>query len=388
MKISKHGRNALGAFAVVAMLADCNGSQAALSPSGPAGAAVLRANPRASTRATTALACVGNRYGVAQCDALVRTDVRPNAAPAGPAGGFAPADLQKAYNLPSASRGAGQIVAIVDAYDNPNVASDLAQYRAAFGLPPASFYKYNQDGQKGHYPAGDTGWGIEIDLDAEMVSAVCPNCTIDLVEANSNSWSDLEKAEAEAVTLGAHVVSNSAGGTGAKQKYFDTKGVTYVASSGDGGFGVGEPAAFDSVVAVGGTTLVQGGGGERGWTESAWSSSSGGCTSQPKPLWQHDRTCAFRLANDVSAVGDPNTGVAEYDTYGVGGWFVVGGTSVSAPLIAGIFGLAGNATKQDGGRTFWQKAHHPYLYRIQSGGKYVRYSTSGGWGTPDGIGAL
>ena len=320
-------------------------------------------------------------HAAAAVPTLVRTGTGPNVS------GYGPADLESAYDLPSSSEGSGQIVAVVDAYDNPNAAADLAAYRSKFGLPAAHFFKYNQTGRQSNYPAGNTGWGVEIDLDIEMVSASCPLCTIYLVEANSSSNSDVQTAEAQAVTLGAHIVSNGYVSTGLSQSYFDTKGVTYLGSAGDSGSGVGQPAAFDSVVAVGATTLSRGGG-TRGWTESVWPGSSGGCTSEPKPRWQHDTRCAFRLANDASAVGDPNTGVAEYDTYGSGGWFTVGGTAVPTSLLAGVFGLAGNATNQNGGRTFWQIAHHKYLYRLESGGKYVRYSTSGGWGSPDGVGGF
>ncbi|MGA8535066.1 MAG: hypothetical protein WB615_13240, partial [Candidatus Tumulicola sp.] len=105
-----------------------------------------------------------------------------------------------------------------------------------------------------------------------MVSAKCPLCTIYLVEANSNQWSDLEAAEKEAVALGATIVSNSYSGSGASQSDFDTKHVTYLASSGDGGYGIADPADFGSVVAVGGT---------RGWTETVWSGAGAGdSTSQ------------------------------------------------------------------------------------------------------------
>lgn len=318
---------------------------------------------------------------IATTQAIVRSGASPNTPH-----GYGPTDLQQAYNLPSSSKGSGQIVAVVNAYDNPNVASDLATYRSTYGLPAAQFTKYNQLGQMKNYPPGNGAWGLNADLGVEMVSASCPLCTIYLVEANSSSDSNLEQAVAEAVALGAHIVSIGFAGTGFHQSYFQTKGVTYLASSGSAGSQVNEPAAFDSVVAIGGTTLARGGGGSRGWTESAWG--SGGCTTFPKPAWQHDKSCAYRLTNDVSAVADPSTGVAEYDSYGYGGWITIGGTSVPTPLLAGVFGLAGNATNQDGGRTFWQKAHHPYLYEVKSGGKYVRYSTASGWGTPDGAGAF
>ncbi len=387
MRIASELGYRLSAVTAVAVLAGCNGSGASTSmPSIAQTGAEMQAPVRAKAGDTAVPACVGRGFGTATCDALIRTDVVPGLRP--DVSGYGPADLQAAYNLPSSTDGAGQIVAIVDAYDNPNVASDVAAYRAEFGLPPANLVKYNQNGQTGNYPAPNTGWGVEIDLDSEMVSASCPLCTIYLVEADSSGASDLQTAEAEAVTLGAHVVSNGFTGTGLKRSSFDTSGVTYLGSAGDGGQGVGEPAAFGTVVAVGGTSLSRGGGGKRGWTESVWKASGGGCTTEPKPRWQHDTACAFRLANDVSAVGDPNTGVAEYDTYGYGGWFVVGGTGVATPFLAGVFGLAGNAGMQDGGRTFWQKEHQQYLYRLKSGGKYVRYSTTGGWGSPNGVRAF
>lgn len=215
-----------------------------------------------------------------------------------------------------------------------------------------------------------------------MVSASCPDCTIYLVEANSDSWSDLETAEAEAVTLGAHIISNSFTGSGANQSYFDAQGVTYLAST-DGG--MEDPADFDSVVAVGGTILTQGGGGKRGWTEAVWDGSTGACSEQPKPAWQHDKACAYRLGNDVSAVAYD---VAAYDSYSYGGWLTVAGTVVATPFLAGVFALAGDATKQDGGKTFWKRTHRKYLYRVEYKNQYVRYSEPGGWGTPDGIGAF
>jgi subtilase family serine protease len=303
--------------------------------------------------------------------------------------GLTPAQLEAAYNLPS-TKGKGQIVAVVDAFDNPNVASDLATYRSTFGLPKANFSKYNQNGRMNHYPKGDKGWGVQIDQDVEMVSASCPNCTLYLIEANGNDPSDFQTAEAQAVKLGAHIVSNSwicyGSETCVGQSYFNTPGVTYLAMSGNNGFDqLGAPGVFDSVVAVGGTMLTQGGGGTRGWTESTWPSSGGGCSTQPKPPWQHDRQCAHRLADDVSAVAE---NVAEYDSYGYGGWFTVAGTSIGTGFLAGVFGLAGNATKQDGGRTFWQVKHHSYLYEVKVGSKYVRYSEGTGWGTPNGVGAF
>ncbi len=306
--------------------------------------------------------------------------------------GWAPADFQARYNLPSGTKGSGQIVAIVDAYDNPNVASDLAQYRSEFGLGTANFAKYNQDGDQGNYPAGSSGWGLEIDLDVEMASASCPLCTIYLIEANSADSSDLETAEAEAVTLGAHIVSNSWICYGSvscvNEKYFDTKGVEYLAASGDAGLNqVGAPSALDSVAAIGGTQLAKNG---SQYSESVWSDAGGGCaTGIKKPKWQHDSVCSGRAVGDASAEAGCAPGVAEYDSYGYGGWIEVCGTSVATPLLAGVFGLAGNATKQNGGRTFWQKKHVKDLYDVcASACLFSQYSYGGGWGSPNGIGAF
>ena len=161
------------------------------------------------------------------------------------------------------------------------------------------------------------------------------------------------------------------------------------------------------MVAVGGTHLTRGAG-KRGWTETVWSGSGAGCatSSDRKPTWQHDPGCSNRTAVDVSAVADPYTGVAVYDTYERSyrsGWVQVGGTSVSSPLLAGIFALAGNSTNQKGGQTFWQAEHQKHLNPILSGsdglcggsylctagtGQYGNYSGPAGWGTPNGIGAF
>jgi hypothetical protein len=349
--------------------------------------------------------CVGSRIGQAQCDLLLLPGVEHNT----PAG-WTSSNLEAAYNLPSSSKGSGQIVAIVDAYDNPNVASDLAEYRSYFGLPTANFTKYNQDGQQGNYPEANQSWGLEIDLDVEMVSASCPNCTIYLIEANSSSPSDLGTAEAEAVTLGAHIVSNSYSGSGDDESNYDTPGVTYLASSGDYGYSLYQPATFDSVVSIGGTLLSKGGG-KRGWTEVVWNipkdgyATGGGCSSlnETKPSWQKNPGCKFRTGNDVSAVA---WDVAEYDSYDYADWVEVGGTSVASPLLAGVFALAGNAGSVNGGKAFWtmnSQKRAKDLFEVSSGkngtctpkylctagtGEYEDYSGPTGWGTPNGIGAF
>lgn len=348
-------------------------------------------------------ACTGSRVGRAQCDVLIeRGGVHPAVA------GLTPANIEGAYSLPSSTNGSGQIVAIVDAYDNPDVASDLAHYRSNFGLPAANFRKYNQNGQQSNYPSGDTGWGVEIDLDVQMVSATCPLCTIYLIEANSSSWSDLQTAEAQAVSLGATIVTNSYSGSGGSESSYNTPGITYVASSGDNGYGLYQPATFQAVVAAGGTVLTARRNGT--YKEVIWVDSGGGCssTNEPKPSWQTDPDCSHRTGSDASAVA---TNVAEYDSYGEGGWFTVAGTSISSPVLAGVFGLAGNATSQDGGKNLWTLNPSQLqndLHAITAGGKmngcptnvrrtylckagtgqFGQFSGASGWGSPNGIGAF
>lgn len=418
-------RVSFGLLVAVITLAGCGGSQPG---SNLAQGVVPSANGNSAADSSRApgkiiAACPDRHPGRAQCAALILNGRPSPDGGSGPNGGFAPADLQAAYNLPSLSRGSGQTVAIVLAYDDPNVVSDLAHYRSYFGLPAATFYKYNQQGQQYNYPAGcknqSGNWCPEFAIDPQMVSASCPNCTIYLVEANSGSTADLEAAEATAVTLGAHIVSNSwyygcpASSCNFDQSFFSTPGVVYLACAGDVGYLVAQPMEFGSVVSVGGTHLMKGRG-KRGWSESVWGGGGFGphnygtgaaCTFASKPSWQHDPGCKFRTANDVAAVADPVTGVAVYDTYDRSGWFIAGGTSVSSPLIAGVFGLAGNAASQNGGRTFWDSHHeksddlNPVLrgsdghcsptYLCTDGTReYKNYGGPTGWGTPNGIGAF
>ena len=383
-------------------LAACNAGGSANMPVAPSQAAAgAHSLPQVALSEPGKPACAGSRIGRAQCDVLLqRTGVSPDVA------GWGASVLEKWYNLPSLTSGSGQVVAVVDAYDNPNVASDVAAYRSYFGLPAANFYKYNQFGQQSNYPSGSVGWGVEIDLDVQMVSAACPNCTIYLVEANSSQWSDLGTAEKEAVTLGATVVSNSYSGSGGSVSDYDTPGITYLASAGDSGYGIADPAQFDSVFAAGGTELRASG---SSYVESVWPYSGGGCSIESKPSWQHvKKHCKKdRVANDGSALAD---NAAEYDSYDYGGWITVSGTSISSPFLGGVFGLAGNSTSQDGGKTIWslsasQQAND--LHAITSGsvtrcptklantylckagtGQYGQYSGPGGWGSPNGVGAF
>jgi subtilase family serine protease len=358
-------------------------------------------------------ACAAPARGQATCLAIVDATASGSALTRAQAAadGLEPyqaADLQSAYNLPSALLGERQTIAIVDAYDDPNAESDLAAYRGANNLSPCTtangcFEKVNQDGQQGDYPAANSSWAVEESLDLDMASAICPNCNITLVEANNNNDSDLYAAEAEAAALGPNVISNSWGeteynGEAADCAYFDHPGIATTVSAGDSGFGVNFPAACADVTAVGGTTLYTDSD-ARGWAETAWSGTGSGCSAYiAKPAWQTDKLCGMRTVADVSAVADPDTPVAVYDTDGYGGWVAVGGTSVAAPLIAGVYALAGNTATVGTGASY-SYAHRQYLNDVTSGpngtcgGSYLCTAVKGydgptGWGTPDGISAF
>ncbi len=202
-------------------------------------------------------------------------------------------------------------------------------------------------------PTANAGWGQEIALDLDMVSAACPNCSILLVEADNSSMNNLGIAENTAVSLGATAVSNSWGGdefpseTFADSAFFNHPGVAITVSAGDSGYGVEYPASSPNVIAVGGTSLTLSGG-TRGFSESAWSGTGSGCSAyEAKPSWQTDSGCSSRSVVDVSAVADPATGVAVYDSTsagGLSGWLVFGGTSAAAPFVAGAYQLASHAS--------------------------------------------
>jgi subtilase family serine protease len=351
--------------------------------------------------------CADAPQEFAACAALRLQGTRTNALPSG----FGPADLQSAYRL-SATAGSGQTVAIVDAYDDPSAASDLNAYRSKYGLSTCTtstgcFRKVNQTGGA-TYPSKDGGWAEEISLDLDMVSAICPRCHILLVEASSNRMSDLGIAENEAAKLGANEISNSwGGGEFAGQpitdaKYFTHPGVVMTAASGDGGYGVGYPASSDNVIAVGGTSL-QRSSGSRGWTETVWSGAGSGCSGYElaKPAWQTDTGCKHRTVADVSAVADPYTGVAVYDSFsyqGYRGWLIFGGTSVSTPIVASVFALAGNAASI-GTPGQYLYSHARSLNNITSGANgscspsylctgVAGYNGPTGLGTPNGTGAF
>lgn len=307
-------------------------------------------------------ACAAPLPHHAACHAEVRDDVAvPNLSPAVLPAGYGPADLQAAYQLPSSTAGLGQTVAVIGAFDAPTIEADLNVYRARYGLPACTtvngcFHKVNQDGNDLPLPGMDSGWGQEMSLDTEMVSAACPRCHILLVEANNDSLSGLGTSVNTAVALGAKFVSNSYGGSvsindaAATTDYYAHPGVVVTASSGDSGYGAQYPAASPAVVAVGGTSLTRSSS-PRGWTETVWSGAGSGCSGyDAKPAWQKDTGCHTRAIADVAAVADPETGVAVYDSTPdpisrQAGWMIFGGTSAAAPLIAATYALAGTPAR-------------------------------------------
>jgi hypothetical protein len=296
----------------------------------------------------------------AQCMAIVNSAASASAAQ--PVG-LSPTDIQSAYRI-SADRGRGRTVAIVDAYDNPNAEADLAVYREKYGLPPCTtangcFRKVNQRGQSGPLPVPSEGWGLEISLDLDAVSAACPACDILLVEADSSNIGDLLTGVLTAAALGADAISNSYGSRGefsgeqTLERYLRDLRVPTLFATGDYGYGNGAilvggisyPAASQYVVAVGGTSLVRDGS-DRGWTETAWDGATSGCSAYiRKPAWQKDPLCGMRTVADISAVADPATGLAVYDTFGYDGWVQVGGTSLATPIVASLYAAAGIPAK-------------------------------------------
>ena len=347
------------------------------------------------------------RPGEVTCFALQRTDVKAakgahaNAAPAG----YGPSDLDSAYNLPSETAGDSQTVAVVDAYDYPTAEQELAIYRQQYGLPACTtangcFQRVDQRGGA-DYPPPNTSWQREEALDLDMVSAVCPKCHLILVEADDPQVPNMGAAVNQAVAMGAKFVSNSYGASEDPSElqidgaYYDHPGVVMTVSSGDYGYGVEFPASSPHVTAVGGTSL-QRDGSARGWTETAWDQAGSGCSAyEAKPAFQQDSGCAKRTVADVSAVADLDTPVAVYVQ---GGWVVMGGTSVSSPIVAGVYALAGAPPTGSYPNTFPYKDSRA-LNDVTGGANgqctpaYLCHGGAGydgptGLGTPNGIAAF
>jgi subtilase family serine protease len=305
--------------------------------------------------ASSAAICPDTPDGSPYCHAFGLVDANGHLITSATPTGYGPSQLRSAYKI-TGSGSASTVIAVISAYNYANVEADLATYRAQFGLPACRsstgcFRKVDQSGGTS-YPGSNISWNLEAVLDLEMASAMCPNCKLLLVEATEPSFADLAAAVNEAAKLGAHVITNSYGGdelgTTIYESAYNHPGIAIVASSGDAGYfgGIEFPAASPHVIAVGGTSLTTASN-TRGWTETAWDSGGSGCsTVYAKPSWQHDTGCKNRMLNDVSAVADPNTGVAVFgpdstSATGASSWLVLGGTSVAAPLIGGIYGVNG-----------------------------------------------
>jgi len=420
----------------IAGLAACSGgsnqllpSNSAMSPQAPAFVAQA-ARPINYKRVCDRVRMAGWSY----CMALVRTDVggypggfhgllKHHSTPAG----YGPSQLQAAYALTSASSGdgSGQTVALIESGNYPTAAADLATYRSQYGLPACTTASgclkiTSQTGSTTKLPKENAGWAEETALDEDMVSAICPNCHILIVEATSSTDANLGTAAKEAGTLGATVISNSYGGseTGSSNSDYDQSGKVITASAGDDGYAEGsqQPCSYATVVCTGGTSL-QTASNSRGYTEVVWNdlssgygASGSGCSSDvAKPSWQTDKGCTKRSQSDVSFDADPLNGVAVYDSTpyeGYSGWLEFGGTSVASPALASVFALAGNASSlgPNAAENFWNDAgsglysitsgnnlssgekcnsSYPYICTAGTGDDGV-YSGPGGWGTPDG----
>lgn len=405
-------------------------SQALQSPSGELAVAGDGEIPLTSANAVRRVCPPAHQPGEKTCFALERVDLRAaDVSPNATHQGYGPSDLQSAYGI---AGGKSSLVAIVDAYGYPRASADLASYRSYYKLPACTTGNgclkiRNQTGGT-KLPRSDPNWDAEQALDLDMVSAMCPHCKILLVQANSSSGNDLYTAVAEAAKLGAAVISNSYGGSEYKgcggpgepsDPAFSSPGHVYVASAGDLGGGLAncggpqQPCSLATVVCVGGTHLVRARN-ARGWKESVWNELSnyacgGSCGATgsgcsivvKKPSWQNDSGCRMRSEADVSAEASVITPVAVY----YGGWTAFGGTSVSAPLVAGIFGRAGNGRAGNGPRNIWanrtrlhdqtvgSNLYAPITGSCASKVRYICYAAKGydgptGWGTPNGMAAF
>jgi subtilase family serine protease len=295
--------------------------------------------------------------GSTRCHARVVTHGGKPSTAASPAG-LSPATVKAAYNFPaSMTAGIGKTIAIVDAYDSPTAESDLNVFSRQFGLPPCTtangcFKKVNQTGGA-KYPRADAGWALEIALDVQWAHAIAPGAKILLVEATTNSFANLLAAE-DYAKAHAEYVSNSWGagefsGEAGYDAHFIQPGVSFFVSAGDAGLPAEYPSSSPHVISVGGTTLSSSGG---AWSETTWSGGGGGCSvyetaaSAQAGFSQYGQAqCGGKRATpDVSLVADPASGVAVYNStryQGQAGWFIVGGTSASAPMWAARSAVAG-----------------------------------------------
>jgi subtilase family serine protease len=336
-------------------------------------------------------------------------------------------------------------IALVDAFDNPDASSDLAAFDSYWGLPAATFVKVYANGNGScKTPPADAGWSLESSMDIEYAHVFAPSAAIILVEACSNSWTDLLYAEQVAFNYivtnypaGGQVSNSWQGGEFSGQIADDTlfADFTYTcatnystpilafASSGDGGYGVGYPSTSPWVISSGGTTILRNSSTLKVSSESCWGGSGGGpsafetytstWTGGNAGPWADFQYPIFgqsaRTTPDFSFNADPASGAWVYSLYGMGGWGVVGGTSLSSPALAGIVNRAGNKlgsvflTNATGGSDWfstWEnnllyaqlatkKAYAANFYDVKTGSNGVSATSSWdyctGVGTPRGL---
>ncbi len=385
-----------------------------LASSGGADAAVRTAKPHVHSGSQaylhshyrTELSCGTASAGHARC--LARHLVPRNGAKVTPNAitGLTPANIQSAYKLTGLST--TNTVAIVDAYGYPKAESDLATYRAHWGLAACTTANgclkiVNQTGGTS-LPRFNLGWAQEQALDLDSVSAACPSCKIVLVQSKTASFVNLGTAVNTAATLaGVKAISNSYGGGDVADasygQYYNHPGIAVTASSGDNGYqSASFPASSHYVTAIGGTHLTTAGN-TRGWNETVWSGTGSGCTTlNVAPAGQSSATthCSGRAINDVAADADPYTGLAVYapTSRTSSSWAQYGGTSLSSPIVASVYALSGNTA---GYANTIPYAHASSLFDVTSGtnGSCSYWCTAkAGWdgptglGTPNGTGAF
>ncbi len=372
-----------------------------------AGSAAAQPQPSPGGGPTSRQVCQDRHTpGKAFCLARVRTDLpaRPSLLPGQQPAGLSPRDIQRAYQLPPVG-GLGRRVAIVVANDYPEAEQDLAVYRSQFHLPPCTtangcFQKVYSTGTK---PATvDPGWALEAGLDMQAVSASCPQCSITLVEApTAFILSSLIPAVDVASFLPGVTGVNGSWAIAEQlaEPSLDSHfrpGLVYTFGSGDMGGVPVYPSSSPNVTSVGGTRLNFDSRG-RIVSETGWAGSGGGCSvAEPFPAFQQGfNPCATRSTPDISAVADPDSGLAVYvSTPGnpTVGWQVVGGTSLSSPLVAGMYALAGLPGPNDRPNTY-PYAHPRNFHDIVTGcaGSFCAhpgYDLVTGIGTPRGLRGL
>jgi subtilase family serine protease len=406
--LSGLGATALVAAALAGGVPAATAAQhASQSASQPAGQAPARPHLHARR-----VCSASGRATVVSCSAkvLVTPEGAVPASTTPSAGARTPAQLRAAYNLRTSSSG-GRTVAVVDAYGYPNLARDLATYRSYFKLSACTtatgcLRVLNQTGGT-TAPRFDAGWAGETALDVDAVSAVCPDCKILVVQANSASIADLGAAVNTAADQpGVVAISNSYGGGDLPDATYGAAyrhpGIAVTASTGDSGYQGGSfPASSAYVTAVGGTSLSRASN-TRGWTETAWSGAGSGCSNWNAALAAASGVgtgCKKRAIADVSAAADPSSGgmAVYYPTSRTAStWAQVGGTSESSPIIAAVYAMSGNTA---GFANAIPYSHPTSLYDVTKGTNgscpTTQWCTArSGWdgptglGTPNGTGAF